>query len=114
MEQDLIAEPQTDPILDEIVERLVAAYQPQRIYLFGSKARGDAGPDSDYDLMVIVNDDAPLDHRRSQLAYRALRGTATAADVLVWTRHAFDARLNLCSSLPYVIHSEGKLLYGTA
>ena len=68
MEQDLLAEPRTDPILDEIVERLVAAYQPQRIYLFGSKARGDAGPDSDYDLMVIVNGDAPLDHRRSQLA----------------------------------------------
>jgi hypothetical protein len=41
------------------VRRLVEAYHPERIYLFGSKARGDAGPDSDFDLMVIVSDDAP-------------------------------------------------------
>jgi uncharacterized protein len=113
VEQELVVEPRTDPILKEIVERLVAAYQPERIYLFGSKARGDAGPDSDYDLMVIVGDDASSDHRRSQLAYRALRGTGTAADVLVWTRHYFDERLHLRSSLPYVIQAEGKLLYGT-
>ena len=38
-----------DPVLAEIVRRLAAAYQPERIYLFGSKARGDAGPDSDDD-----------------------------------------------------------------
>ena len=35
--------------------RLVAEYQPERIYLFGSKARGDAGPDSDYDIMLVVS-----------------------------------------------------------
>ena len=49
----------SDPLLAEIVRRLVEAYQPERIYLFGSKARGDAGADSDYDLMVVVPDDAP-------------------------------------------------------
>lgn len=43
-----------DPTLEEIVGRLVAAFQPERIYLFGSTSRGDAGPDSDYDLMVVV------------------------------------------------------------
>lgn len=43
-----------DPILDEIVRRLVCEFAPERIYLFGSQARGDAGPDSDYDLMVVV------------------------------------------------------------
>ena len=52
-----------------IVERLIEAYQPDRIYLFGSKARGDYGPDSDFDLMVVVPDDAPEDHKRSRLAY---------------------------------------------
>jgi predicted nucleotidyltransferase len=52
---DLLAR---DPTLAEIVRRLVAAYQPERIYLFGSVARGEAGPDSDYDLLVIVPDDA--------------------------------------------------------
>jgi hypothetical protein len=48
-----------DPALDEIVRRLVASYQPLEVYLFGSKARGDSGPDSDYDLLVVVPNDAP-------------------------------------------------------
>jgi hypothetical protein len=57
-----------DPALAELAGRLVEAYVPERVYLFGSKARGDAGPDSDYDLMVIVPDDAPAERRRSRLA----------------------------------------------
>jgi predicted nucleotidyltransferase len=94
-----------------IVERLVGAYQPERVYLFGSKARGDAGPDSDFDLLVVVPDEAPADRKRSRLAYEALRGTGTAADVLVWTRGAFDSRLHLAASLPATVVREGRLLH---
>lgn len=59
--------------LEEIVRRLIEAYQPERIYLFGSKARGESTPDSDYDLLVVVPDDASEERRDSDLAYRALR-----------------------------------------
>jgi predicted nucleotidyltransferase len=100
-----------DPALTEMLTRLIKTFQPERIYLFGSKARDDAGPDSDYDLMIVVPDDAPSERRRSRLAYQALRGTRTAADVLVWTRAAFDSRLHLSASLPATIVREGKLLY---
>lgn len=41
-----------DPLLAEIVRRLAEVYSPERIYLFGSTARGDAGHDSDYDLIT--------------------------------------------------------------
>jgi predicted nucleotidyltransferase len=102
---------QKNPILREIVRRLVNAYQPEKIYLFGSKGRGDEGPDSDYDLMVVVPDQASLERRRSQLAYQVLRGTATAADVLVWTKKYFEDRLSLKASLSATIVREGKLLY---
>ena len=97
--------------LVRIIERLVEAYQPDRIYLFGSKARGDYGPDSDFDLMVIVPDDAPEDHKRSRLAYERLWGTGTAADVLVWTCGRFASRAHLRASLPGTILREGRLLY---
>ena len=100
-----------DPIVGEIVRRLVEAYQPVRIYLFGSAARGDAGADSDYDIMVVVSDDAPHQLRREDRAYQALRGTGVAADVLVWTRKDFDARLHLKASLPSAIVRDGILLY---
>lgn len=55
--------------LTRIIDRLIEAYEPERIYLFGSKARGDYGPDSDFDLLVIVPNDAPEDRKRSRLAY---------------------------------------------
>lgn len=61
-----------DPRLQEIVQRLVDAYRPERVYLFGSMARGEAGPDSDYDILLVVPDDAPPERRDSDLAYRAL------------------------------------------
>lgn len=100
-----------DPALAEVVRRLVKAYEPQRIYLFGSKARADAGPDSDYDLLLIVPDSAPLARRRSRLAYEALRGTGTAVDVLVCTKHYFESRLHLKASLPTTVTREGSLLH---
>ena len=65
--------------LAEIVRRLIEAYRPLRLYLFGSHARGEAGADSDYDLLLVVPDDASPERRRSRLAYRVLRGTGTAA-----------------------------------
>lgn len=102
-----------DPTLTEIVRRLVEAYRPERIYLFGSHARGEAGPDSDYDLLVVVPDSVPPERRGSRLAYEALWGTGTAADVLVWTRHAFDSRLHLRASLPSTVVTEGRLLYAS-
>ncbi|MBI4587785.1 MAG: nucleotidyltransferase domain-containing protein [Candidatus Rokubacteria bacterium] len=103
--------PERDPRLAEIVRRLVQAYQPERIYLFGSVARGEGGPDSDYDLLVVVSDEAPPERRDSKLAYRALCGTGTAADVLVCTRSYFEARRHLRASLPGTVLREGKLLH---
>lgn len=102
---------QEDAVLADIVERLVRAFQPESIYLFGSKARNEAGLDSDYDLMVIVPDDALPERRRSRRAYEALRGTGTAADVLVWTRERFATRLHVVASLPATIVREGTMVY---
>ncbi len=98
-------------VLAEIVARLVDAYEPLSIYLFGSKARGDFGPDSDFDLMVVVPDDAEGERRDSKLAYRALWGTGTAKDVLVQPRCYFESRLHLVASLPATVMREGRLLY---
>ena len=101
----------SDAALAEVVRRLVDAYHPERIYLFGSVARGDAGPDSDYDIMVVVPDDAPPELRRSRVAYSVLWGTGVASDVLVWTASQFDSRTHLAASLPAIVIREGRLLH---
>jgi predicted nucleotidyltransferase len=99
------------PGLNEVIRRLVHAYHPTRIYLFGSVARGEAGPDSDYDLMVVVPDGAQPERRSSRLAYEVMWGTGVAADVLVWTASQFESRRHVVASLPAAILREGKLLH---
>jgi len=100
-----------DPVVAEVVRRLVETYHPWRVYLFGSTARGDAGPDSDYDLMVVVPDDVPPRLQDCKMGYRALSGLGIAKDILVWTRSEFEKRLHLKASLPSTVVDEGKLLY---
>ncbi|WP_447972361.1 nucleotidyltransferase domain-containing protein [Nitrospira sp. Kam-Ns4a] len=100
-----------DPILAEIVRRLVEACRPERIYLFGSRARGEAGPDSDYDILVVVSASDQPGHRRDQAAYRALAGVGAAKDVMVLTREEFDSRTGVVCSLPATVLREGRLVY---
>jgi len=68
--------------VDEIVRRIVDAVEPERVILFGSAARGDAGPDSDLDLMVVKAGD----YRTRPMAVRVRRAVGDAGrpiDVVV-------------------------------
>ena len=71
---------------------------------------GMPSTDSDYDLMVIVSDDAPPSLHRGGPAYAALWGLSTGADVLVWTESSFSKRLHLRASLPSTVLREGILI----
>jgi predicted nucleotidyltransferase len=95
----------------EITRRLIAFYDPARVYLFGSEARGDAGPDSDLDFCVVLPDDAP----RSLYGpgfHSALWEVGTATDIVRFPLSDFEARAaHVASSLPATVVREGKLLY---
>jgi uncharacterized protein len=106
--------PKLNSELEEVVRRLVQAYQPERIYLFGSHARNDATEDSDYDLLVVVPESAKPEQRRSRLAYEVLWGTGAAADVLVTTVTQFERRAHLNASLAGTVRREGRLVYDHA
>ena len=98
-------------MLREMVDRLVHALHPDWIYLFGSRARGEAAPDSDYDLLVVVSASDLPPHRRDLLAFRALCGVGAAKDVVVYTREDFESRSRAASSLPATVLREGRLVY---
>jgi len=100
-----------DPLLAEVIRRLVDAYRPLRLYLFGSRARADASADSDYDVLLVVDDDAPAQRRRGGLAYEVLFGSGASVDVVVVTRSWFETRKHLRSALPATVLREGRLLY---
>ncbi len=100
-----------DP-LSESVRRLRESFSAERIYLFGSRARGDAGTDSDYDFLVVVKDSPLPRYKREQKAFRALCGLGIGKDVLVYTRREFEKGLAVITSLPATVVREGRLLYG--
>ena len=96
----------------EITRRLVEACQPVRVYLFGSAARGEEGPDSDLDFLVVVPDDAAEDVIRAGRLYQAIRGIGCAVDVIPWRRTDFEGRAAyVVASLPATVVREGRLLY---
>ena len=100
-----------DPILAEMVRRLIDAYGPDRIYLFGSRARDEATEDSDYDLMVVVRSSEMAFTARCQQAYLLLCGLRAAKDVIVLTWDEFERKRTVVASLPAAVVREGKLLY---
>ncbi len=100
-----------EPVLEEAVRRLVAALQPERIYLFGSRARGEARPGSDYDLLVVVPHSDLPGPRRDSLALAALWGLRIAADVIVLTHDEFERKRSVVCSLPATVVREGRLLH---
>jgi predicted nucleotidyltransferase/HEPN domain-containing protein len=100
----------SDAILEEVTRRLVEACHPDKIYLFGSAARGEAGPESDYDIMIVVPDDAPWELLNSR-ARDIARDLNVDADMVVRTRTHFAERTHLMASMPATVVREGLLLY---
>lgn len=98
-------------LLDEIVRRIVAALQPEAIYLYGSHAYGHPHEDSDVDLLIVVRDSSLPPYRRAIEAYRALRGLFLPAEVKVVTHAEFDRRTQWLSSIERVVKEKGKVLY---
>ena len=101
-----------DEAIREIASRLVDFYHPERIYLFGSAARGEHGPDSDLDFCVVLPDDAPEELMRTGDIYPNLRGMGYPKDIVPWRSGDFDARAkHVVASLPATIVREGRLVY---
>src|SRR4051794_11140430 len=99
-----------DAAIAEITRRLVEYFHPERIYLFGSVARGDDGPDSDLDFAVVLPDDAPAELVR--YPHRSVSGIGRAVDVVPFRHTNFEGRADhVRASLPAAIVREGKLLY---
>jgi len=93
-----------------MVRRIVRRFHPERIILFGSHARGEAGPDSDVDLLVVM----PFlgSKREKQLEIRlALRNIHVPKDIMVTTPEEFQWRKEVPGTIERPAAREGKVLY---
>jgi len=96
--------------ITEMVRRIVERFSPDKVILFGSYARGTAGPDSDVDLLVVMpvagsKLDQTVDIRV------ALHGMGIAKDVVVVTPEQFEAERDLVGTIVYPAVREGRVLY---
>lgn len=101
-----------EDLLKTVTKKLVAEFQPEQVWLYGSHAWGTPHDDSDVDLLVVVphSDETPI--RRSQRAHRCLRGLRMPKDILVETRLEVNRVKDLKTSLENAILARGRKLYG--
>jgi HEPN domain-containing protein len=98
--------------LDRVVRRLVAAFEPVAIYLFGSRARGDANADSDYDLMLVLADNERV--RSRQDVWQTARSRLISVNPFLTRTGSFAWRRHEVGTLEYEVQVDGIRLYPTA
>lgn len=102
----------TPEIINEIVRRLVAEFDPEQVILFGSRAWGKPREDSDIDLLVIVDDTEEKELAMAVRAHHCLGGIPVSMDLLVKTRKNVERFAGVYGSLEAEILERGKVLYG--
>jgi predicted nucleotidyltransferase len=94
-----------------LLARIQEKYHPEQIWLFGSRARGDASPTSDWDLLVVVPDDTQESVIDPRVAWRLQRASGVHADVIPCRASEFRDDRGTVNTISYVVACEGVLIY---
>ncbi len=110
MSESTSATSSASEIIQEMVCRIVARFHPDRIILFGSHARGSAGPDSDVDLLVVMPVAGSKREQTIEIR-KAIAGIGLAKDVVVATPEEVERYKNIVGTIIHPALREGKVLY---
>jgi predicted nucleotidyltransferase len=103
----------TQNLLDQITERLAESIQPERIYLFGSHAAGNANPDSDVDLLAVVPDTEKSVREIAIEGRKSLWDIEASFDLVVCTKFQFERFRDVKNSIMNEAFYFGRLVYGS-
>ncbi len=101
-------------LVPAIVDEVVAEAHPRKIILFGSVARGEAGPDSDLDLLVVLDHFDPAQRAHLMGRIRFAITAPTAIDVFVTDLEEYERRKDVNGSMQYWPSREGEVVYERA
>ncbi len=94
-----------------LLDSIVAYFNPRRVIVFGSVARGEAGPDSDIDLLVIVDDDTPAARVTLKAGYEARKSYHAPADVIPVRESTFRQNARIAGTLSRAAVLDGVVVY---
>lgn len=97
--------------IQDAVQRLVKAYDPLEVYLFGSYAWGNPNEDDDLNLLLVIESSDKKVYKRGDKAFDTLLGLKIPTNVIVFTKQEFDTFSQDVTSLTYEIKNRGKILY---
>jgi uncharacterized protein len=97
--------------IEDITAQIIKKYNPIKIILFGSAARGEFGPDSDADFLIIKKETPFYGADRIRELNRLLERNIPL-DVLIYRPEEFEKRLKMGDPFLKAILKEGKVLYG--
>lgn len=104
----------TDELIQRMVQAVVQAVDPDQVILFGSQARGEAGPHSDVDLLIIQSEPFGPDHSRlvkMTKMWRSLAKFGVPTDIVLYSRDEVDAWQNSRNHVTTRALQEGRVLY---
>ena len=97
--------------IQEMTQRLIKAYDPLEIYLFGPYAWGNPDEDTNLSVLIIVDSSDEKVYKRGDRAFNALLSLKVPANVTVFTKQEFDTFTKDSTSLSYEVKNRGKILY---
>jgi predicted nucleotidyltransferase len=100
-----------EDVLARLLSRIIEAMRPDQIWLFGSRARGGARANSDWDLLVVLPDDATDDDLDLMRAWQTVRDLRIPADVIPVRRSEFEEARDHAGTLVRTVVGEGKQIY---
>jgi hypothetical protein len=95
----------------ELLDPVVAYFNPRRVIVFGSVARGEASPDSDIDLLVIVDDDTPAEKVILKAGYESRKSYHEPADVIPVREAVFRRNSRIAGTLSRAGVLDGIVVY---
>ncbi len=99
--------------IEGMVQRIVGQFHPEKVILFGSHARGTAGPDSDVDLLVVMHVQGSRRKKATEIDL-SLADREVPLDLLVVTPEQFDRERGMIGTVIRPAAREGKILYERA
>jgi predicted nucleotidyltransferase len=100
-----------DLVPERLLTQVVTVFDPRRVILVGSRARGDAREDSDYDLVVVLDDEVPDELLSARRRYEGRRGLAIPADIIPCREGMLNERARAIGSFAHTVRTEGVVVY---